>query len=230
MFTGIITHIGTVRTVEPRGDTRLTIDCGFDTADLAIGASVACSGVCLTAVATGPGWFAADASAETLGATTLGHWRPGSRINLERSLRLGDEIGGHIVSGHVDAVARVVSVVPDGDSERWLFALPAAYGRFVAAKGSIALDGISLTVNHVDPGPGPGPDPGPDGAPAAGETAATLFGVNIIAHTRRHTTLGDRAPGDGVNVEIDMLARYVARLSGHDHPAVLRPCPAGAPA
>lgn len=213
MFTGIITDVGRVHAREVRGDTRLTVATGYDVAGIAIGASIACSGACLTVVETGTeadgtGWFAVDVSAETLAATTLGDWDVGTRVNLERSLRLGDELGGHIVSGHIDGLARVVEVTPEGDSERWLFALPPTFGPFVAAKGSIALDGVSLTVNHVEPG--------------AAATDETLFGVNIIPHTRAHTTFADRRRGDRLNFEIDMLARYVARLTGQDQPAVLR--------
>ncbi|HEY0526275.1 MAG TPA: riboflavin synthase [Stellaceae bacterium] len=195
MFTGIITDIGTVRAVVPGGDTRFEIATGYDTASLALGASVACSGACLTVIETGPDWFAVQASAETLARTTLGGWRPGTRINLERALRLGDELGGHIVSGHVDGVATIVSRRPEGDSLRFAFELPETFARAVAPKGSIAIDGVSLTVNEVD---------GP------------RFGVNIIPHTQSWTTFGFMQSGDHVNFEIDMLARYVARLLGKD--------------
>ncbi len=192
MFTGIVTDVGRVRSIERRGDVRFTIETGFDVADLPVGASVACAGVCLTVVAVLDGAFAVDASAETLSRTTLGGWREGSRVNLERALRVGDELGGHITTGHVDAVGRVVGITPDGDSLRMEFEVPKPLARFVAEKGSICIDGVSLTVNAVD---------GP------------RFGVNIIPHTREHTTLGALAPGDAVNVEIDILARYVARLA-----------------
>jgi len=157
-----------------------------------LGASIACSGCCLTAVDLGGDWFAVDASAESLSKTTLGRLRPGSRVNLERSLRIGDELGGHLVSGHVDGVAEVLAAVPENASVRWRFRLPPGLPRFVAAKGSVAIDGVSLTVNEVE---------GPE------------FGVNIIPHTAAVTTFGTLQPGDAVNIEIDMLARYVARLA-----------------
>ena len=198
MFTGIITDIGRVRSIKPRGDTRFEIETAYDTSTIEIGASIACSGACLTVVDKGDGWFAVDVSAETLAKTNLGTWREGTPINLERSLRLGDELGGHLVYGHVDATGRLVSATPDGGSLRLDFALARALGRFVAAKGSIAVDGVSLTVNSVR-----------DDA-AGGET---VFGVNIIPHTRDATTLGALVPGQAVNMEVDMLARYVARLS-----------------
>lgn len=195
MFTGIITDVGRVRAIRPDGDTRIEIETAYDTAGVAIGASIACSGCCLTVVERGRGWFAVTASAETLSVTTLGAWQPGSPVNLERALRVGDELGGHIVSGHVDGVAEVVSRRPEGDSVRIRFRLPEALARFVASKGSVAVDGISLTVNETDP---------------------SGFGVNIIPHTLAHTTLGTTAVGDSVNIEVDMLARYVARLAGRD--------------
>jgi riboflavin synthase len=177
---------------------RLEIATSWPTDGIAIGASIACSGCCLTVVAKGEGWMAFQASGETLARTTLGGWVAGTRVNLERSLRLGDELGGHLVYGHVDATGRLVSATPDGGSLRLDFALARALGRFVAAKGSIAVDGVSLTVNSVR-----------DDA-AGGET---VFGVNVIPHTRDATTLGSLVPGQGVNMEVDMLARYVARLS-----------------
>lgn len=196
MFTGIVSALGTVRTITPIGDgkdMRLVIAAPWpDTAGIAVGASIACSGCCLTATELGPDWFAADASAETLGCTTLGTWQPGTRVNLERSLRMGDELGGHIVSGHVDGVGTAVSATPENGSTRWTFRVPQALARFIAAKGSVAVDGVSLTVNAVD-----------------GDT----FGVNIIPHTESVTRFGALAPGDAVNIEIDMLARYVARLA-----------------
>jgi len=191
MFTGIITDVGKVAAIERRGDTRIRIETGYDTAKIALGASIACSGPCLTVVDKGAAWFAVDASAETLARTTLGGWTPGTLVNLERPLRLGDELGGHIVSGHVDGVARVLDTAPEGDSVRFVFEAPGDLGRFIAPKGSVALDGVSLTVNEV---------------------AGARFGVNIIAHTRRHTNFGRLGAGDRVNLEIDMLARYVARL------------------
>jgi riboflavin synthase len=196
MFTGIVTALGTVRSIRPLGngqDMRLTIATPWqDMASIAIGASIACSGCCLTATELGPDWFAADASAETLACTTLGRWRVGTRINLERSLRLGDELGGHIVSGHVDGIGEAVSATPENASTRWTFRVPHHLARFIAAKGSVAVDGVSLTVNAVD-----------------GDT----FGVNVIPHTAEVTTFGSLAPGHAVNIEIDMLARYVARLA-----------------
>lgn len=197
MFTGIITDIGRVKTVTPGGDTRFVLETGFDTATIDIGASIACSGACLTVIETGPHWFAVAASAETLSKTTLGGWREGTRVNLERALRMGDELGGHIVSGHVDGTGQLESIVPEGDSLRLVIGLPDSLKRFVAPKGSVTLDGVSLTVNSVDD---------------------NRFGVNIIEHTRKATTLGDCRPGDVVNVEIDMLARYVARLLDKEQP------------
>jgi len=191
MFTGIITDVGRVRAIVPRGDTRIEIETAYDTATIEIGASIACSGPCLTVVEKGAGWFAVEASAETLSRTTLAGWKTGARVNLERALRVGEELGGHIVSGHVDAVAHVLDTRPEGDSVRFDFEAPEAFKSFVAAKGSIALDGVSLTVNEVD---------------------GNRFGVNVISHTRACTTFGERAKGDAVNMEIDMLARYVGRL------------------
>ena len=197
MFTGIITDMGEVIAIEKRGDTRLTIATAYDPDDIAMGASIACSGCCLTAVETGRlqdgrGFFAVDASAETLARTTLGAWKVGTRINLERPLRMGDELGGHVVSGHVDDVGEIVAIEPEGDSLRFRFRVSQAISRFIAPKGSVSLDGTSLTVNEVE---------------------ANEFGVNIIPHTQAVTTWGKAKPGDRVNVEIDMLARYVARLS-----------------
>ena len=200
MFTGIVTALGTVRALTPLGggrDMRLEISApellgNPDRPPPALGASIACSGCCLTAVALGPDWFAVDASAETLAHTTLGSWQVGTRVNLERSLRLGDELGGHLVSGHVDGVGEVIAAVPENASVRWQFRVPPALARFIAAKGSIAVDGVSLTVNEV---------------------TNDTFGVNIIPHTAAVTRFGLLAPGDAVNLEIDMLARYVARLA-----------------
>ena len=193
MFTGIITDVGRVRSIERSGDTRFTIETVFDMETVPIGASIANNGVCLTVVDKGPGWFAVQASGETLSKTTLGGWAEGTRVNLERALKMGDELGGHIVSGHVDGVATVVEVRPEGDSVRLTFEAPAELERFVAPKGSVALDGVSLTVNEVD---------------------GRRFGVNIIPHTQVATTFGQLKPGCSVNMEIDMLARYVARLVG----------------
>ena len=200
MFTGIITDIGRVAQVAMRGDVRARIDCGYDMAGVAIGASIACDGVCLTVVAKGEGadgtggWFDVDISAETLGKTNIGAngWPVGKRLNLERALRVGDELGGHIVSGHVDGVARIVDARPEGDSLRLTLEAPADLARFIAEKGSVALNGTSLTVNEVE---------------------GNRFGVNLIPHTQQVTTWGEAAVGDAVNLEIDTLARYVARLA-----------------
>ena len=198
MFTGIVTDLGTVREIQPLGDgqdMRVVIGTSptflAEPAPVAIGASIACSGCCLTAVQLGGDWFAVDASAESLSKTTLGRLSPGSRINLERSLRMGDELGGHLVSGHVDGVAEVLSAVPENGSVRYRFRLPEHLAPFVAAKGSVAVDGISLTVNEVE---------------------GAVFGVNVIPHTAAVTTFGTLQPGGFVNIEIDTLARYVARL------------------
>lgn len=191
MFTGIVTDIGTVIAREQRGDTRFRIRTAFDTDSIAIGASIACSGCCLTVVQTGADWFAVDVSAETLSRTTLGQWGEGSRINLERSLKVGDELGGHIVSGHVDGLADVVQAAPEGDSLRLEFRVPDALAGFVAEKGSVALDGVSLTVNAVQ---------------------GNVFGINLIPHTQQVTTLGGLQAGHRVNFEVDTLARYVGRL------------------
>jgi riboflavin synthase len=196
MFTGIVTDVGEVLAVEPReGLHRLTIACRYDRALIEDGASIACSGVCLTVVAagveSGRTWFAADAAAETLSVTTVGRWRAGRRINLERSLKMGDELGGHLVAGHVDGVAEVLSREELTDSARFCFRAPAALARFIAPKGSVALDGISLTVNEV-----------------VGDT----FSVLIIPHTLSVTTFGALRAGDSVNLEADLMARYAARL------------------
>lgn len=194
MFTGIVTDIGQVRHVELRGDTHLVIGTGFDVAAIDIGASIACSGCCLTVVDKGTAtdrWFAVTASAETLSKTTLGSWKAGDRVNLERPLRLGDELGGHIVTGHIDGVAAIMSAAPEGESLRLVLEVPAAQARFIAAKGSVALDGVSLTVNEAD---------------------GARFGVNIIPHTLKATTFGNAKAGTKVNFEVDLLARYVGRL------------------
>jgi len=192
MFTGIVTDVGTVRKVDRRGDTHFVIGTNYATAAIDVGASIACHGVCLTVVEKGEGWFGVDASAETLSKTVLGDWREGTRVNLERPLRMGDELGGHVVSGHIDGVGTIVSVTPEGDSKRIRFRLPETLARYVAPKGSIAINGTSLTVNEVE---------------------GAEFGVNIIPHTQSVTTWGAAMAGDRVNVEIDMLARYVARLA-----------------
>ncbi|QXQ06980.1 riboflavin synthase [Sphingosinicellaceae bacterium] len=195
MFTGIITDIGSVIDTEARGDLRVRIRTAYELDGVALGASIACSGVCLTVVEKGPDWFAVDVSGETR-SKTADRWQAGSRLNLERALKVGDELGGHIVQGHVDAVARLVSAVGEGDSTRLTFVAPKAIAGFIAPKGSIALDGISLTVNAVaDVGDG------------------VEFGVNIIPHTAAWTTLGETmTPGASVNVEIDVLARYLGRM------------------
>ena len=193
MFTGIITDVGRIAACEKRGDLRARITTAYDTGAIDIGASIACDGVCLTVVALGPDWFDVDISAETVSKTNIGAngWAVGQRINLERALKVGDELGGHIVSGHVDGVAEVVARRDEGDSTRLTFRAPADLAGFIAPKGSVALNGTSLTVNEVE---------------------GREFGVNLIAHTKTVTTWGDVAVGDLVNLEIDTLARYVARL------------------
>ncbi len=198
MFTGIITDVGSVRSIERRGDIRVVIATAYDTDTIDIGASIACSGPCLTVVDKGEDWFAVDVSAETMACTALDAWQPGARVNLERSLRVGEELGGHIVTGHVDGVGEIVAMQLEGDSVRLAIRMPAAIAPFVAPKGAIAMDGISLTVNEVEPDAGDGP----------------RFGVNIIPHTQAKTTLGTAAPGMRVNLEIDILARYISRLAG----------------
>ncbi|MDX1820515.1 MAG: riboflavin synthase [Paracoccaceae bacterium] len=196
MFTGIITDIGTLRQVEQRGDLRARIGTAYRVEGIDMGASIACDGVCLTVVAKGTddrgGWFDVDISAETVSKTNLSGWAAGKRVNLERALKVGDELGGHIVSGHVDGLAEVVAIRDDGDSTRVTLRAPKTLARFIAPKGSVALNGTSLTVNEVD---------GCD------------FGINFIPHTKQMTTWGDVALGDHVNLEIDTLARYVARLA-----------------
>jgi riboflavin synthase len=196
MFTGIITDVGTIRSVEQRGDLRLLIGCGYDMDGVALGASIACSGVCLTVVDKGSDWFAVDVSGETIARTGPERWRQGAQLNLERSLRVGDELGGHIVTGHVDGVAQVLGTCPEGGSVRIGFSVPYELGRSIAAKGSVALDGVSLTVNEV----------------REAEDASTHFAVNVIPHTAAHTTLGNLAPSQQCNVEVDVLARYLARM------------------
>jgi riboflavin synthase len=195
MFTGIITDIGHVSAVEARGDLRVTIATSYDTAGLAIGASVACSGVCLTVVAKAPGQFSVDVSHETQSRTAAGQWVAGRRLNLERALKVGDELGGHIVTGHVDAVGTIESVAPDGDSTRIAIQVPKAIAPFIAPKGSVCLDGVSLTVNTVTDNP-----------------AGAVFTINIIPHTASWTTFDSVKPGDEINIEIDVLARYLARM------------------
>jgi riboflavin synthase len=196
MFTGIVTDIGTVRGIEKRGDTHVAIATHFDVGEIRIGASIACAGVCLTVVekgSAGDRWFAVTASEETLSKTNLGGWQTGRHVNLERPLRVGDELGGHIVTGHIDGTAEILSIAPEGESMRMTFEVPEDYARFIAPKGSVALDGVSLTVNDMD---------------------GRHFGVNLIPHTLNVTTLGEARMGDRVNFEIDVLARYVARLTG----------------
>lgn len=197
MFTGIVTDIGEVVGVEKRGDTRFMIATSYAPESIAVGASISCAGCCLTAIEmskskVGRGTFTVDASAETLSKTTLKNWKAGTRINLERALKIGDELGGHIVSGHVDGLGEIISITPEGDSERFRFSAPDDIARFIAQKGSVTLDGTSFTVNEVE---------------------GNQFGVNIIPHTQAVTTWGHARVGDAVNIEIDMLARYVARLA-----------------
>ncbi len=197
MFTGIVTDVGEVNTVDPRAEglARLEIGCRYDPATIDIGASIACSGVCLTVVARGRGgnrtWFAVDAAAETLRLTTVGAWRRGTRVNLERALRIGDELGGHLVAGHADGIAAVIAREDLTDMARLTLRAPAGLARFIAGKGSVALDGVSLTVN---------------------ETAGDDFSVLIIPYTLKATTLGVLDVGDKVNLEVDLMARYAARL------------------
>ena len=195
MFTGIITDIGHIKAIEPRGDLRVVIATAYDTAGLALGASVACSGVCLTVVAKAPGEFSVDVSGETQSRTAAGQWTAGRRLNLERALKVGDELGGHIVTGHVDAVGRIESVEPVGDSTRITIAVPRDIAPFIAEKGSVSLDGVSLTVNSV-----------------ADTADGARFTINIIPHTAQWTTFDTIAAGDEINIEIDVLARYLARM------------------
>lgn len=196
MFTGIVTDVGRVESIEDLADTRIRIACRYDAEGIDIGASISCAGVCLTVVDRGPqdggAWFDVDASAETLSKTNLGEWTAGAGVNLERALKVGEELGGHVVTGHVDGVAEILSVTDEGGSTRLVFRAPGDLSRFIAEKGSVTLNGTSLTVNEVD-----------------GDT----FGVNLIPHTKTVTTWGDAAVGDRINLEIDVLARYVARLA-----------------
>ena len=193
MFTGIITDLGRVRRLQRGVGLQLTIATAFPTEEIAIGASIACSGPCLTVVAVEPGAFSVEASVETLACSTLGDWAEDTPVNLERALRLGDELGGHLVLGHVDGVARLVERRPEGDSVRFTIEAPAELMRYIAPKGSVALDGVSLTVNEIE---------------------GARFGVNLIPYTLAHTSLDDAAPGQRMNLEIDPIARYVARLLG----------------
>lgn len=191
MFTGIITDLGRVRSLAPGAMTRLEVATAYDTDGIALGASICCNGICLSVVDKAPGWFAVEASAETMAVTTLGKWKVGTAVNLERALKAGDELGGHIVSGHVDGVGRVADRRQDGGSIRYVVEAPAALAKFIAPKGSIAVDGVSLTINEVE---------------------GARFGVNIIPITQRETNLGGTHIDDAVNLEIDPVARYVARL------------------
>ena len=196
MFTGIITDVGTIRNTEQRGDLRIVIETAYDTATVATGASIACSGACMTVVDKGPGWFAVDMSGESVSCTAPGLWVAGGKLNLERAMKIGDELGGHIVTGHVDGIGHVISFDKVGDSWRVVVAAPDAVAPYVAAKGSITVDGVSLTVNDV--------------ADQADRTAH--FALNIIPHTAAMTTLGGLKAGTAVNLEIDILARYLARM------------------
>jgi riboflavin synthase len=193
MFTGIVSDVGQVREILPGGDTGFRIAAHYDLGDIAIGASIACAGVCLSVVDKGADWFAVTASAETLARTTLGAWHVGTKVNLERSLKSGDEMGGHVVMGHVDAVAEIRERRPEGDSLRLVLEVPPTYETAIATKGSVALDGVSLTVNEI---------------------MGRRFGVNIIPITQAKTTFGGIAVGDRVNLEIDVIARYIARILG----------------
>lgn len=192
MFTGIVTDLGTIVSLDQQGDLRARIQTGYDTAGIDMGASIASDGVCLTVVDLGPDWYDVQISAETVNMTNVGAWTVGKRVNLERALKVGDELGGHIVSGHVDGVAEVISIVDEGDSTRVQMRAPDDLARFIASKGSVALNGTSLTVNEVQ---------------------GNIFGINFIPHTKEVTTWGNVALGDAVNLEIDTLARYVARLA-----------------
>ncbi|MCW4462255.1 riboflavin synthase [Sphingomonas sp. BT-65] len=198
MFTGIVTDIGTIDAVENRGDLRVRIATAYDTATVDLGASIACSGVCLTVVDKAPGWFAVDVSHETV-SRTADQWAQGRKLNLERALKVGDELGGHIVTGHVDGTGTVLDIEPDGESKRIGLSVPRALAPFIAAKGSITIDGVSLTVNEI--------------ADQADGTAN--FTVNLIPHTQAVTTLGALAQGQAVNLEIDVLARYLQRMEAH---------------
>ncbi|MFM9853158.1 MAG: riboflavin synthase [Sphingomonadaceae bacterium] len=196
MFTGIITDVGTVRSSDQRGDLRLIIACGYDLAGVDLGASIACSGCCLTVVDRGADWFAVDASAETLSKTAQGQWAEGRKLNLERALKIGDELGGHIVTGHVDGVGEVVGITPEGGSHRVDIRISSDIAPYIAPKGSVTVDGVSLTVNAVADNP--------DGS--------ATFGLNIIPHTWSVTAFADLVVGQPVNIEIDVLARYLARM------------------
>jgi len=192
MFTGIVTDMGEIRDLDQQGDLRVRIGTSYDTSTIDMGASIASDGVCLTVIDLGPDWYDVQVSAETVSKTNLAAWAVGRRVNLERALRVGDELGGHIVSGHVDGVAEVISITDEGDSTRFQFRAPEDLAKFIAPKGSVALNGTSLTVNEVQ---------------------GAVFGINVIPHTKQVTTWGQVAEGDLVNLEIDTMARYVARLA-----------------
>jgi len=195
MFTGIITDIGTIRSIEHRGDLRAVVETAYDTAGVDLGASISCSGVCLTVIDKGPNRFTVDISGETVSRTAQGQWSEGRKLNLERAMKLGDELGGHIVTGHVDGVAEVVRIEPSGDSKTIAFRVARDLAPYIAAKGSVTVDGVSLTVNNVSDGP-----------------EGTDFTVNLIPHTQAVTTLGAIEVGQAVNIEIDVLARYLSRM------------------
>lgn len=197
MFTGIITDVGTIQSITEKGDSRIVIKTAYDTQSIEIGASIACSGTCLTVVDKGEDWFSVDVSAETLSCTNIGTWAEGQAVNLERALKVGDELGGHIVTGHVDALGKILIISPEGDSLRMQFSVPDTLAKYIAEKGSIVINGASLTVNEVIDQDG----------------GQTLFGINIIPHTRENTTFSSAKVGDAVNIEIDILARYVARMN-----------------
>ena len=198
MFTGIITDIGSIRTAQQWGDLRLVIGCAYEMEGVAIGASIACSGVCLTVVDKGPDWFAVNLSGETVSCTAQGAWVEGRALNLERALKVGDELGGHIVTGHIDGIGEVTHLAREGDSHRVRVRAPSELAPFIAAKGSITVDGVSLTVNDV-----------------LDEAGSTTFGLNIIPHTWDVTTFGHLAVGQAMNLEIDVLARYLSRMKDH---------------
>ncbi len=202
MFTGIITDVGTIRKITKNGDARILLNTLFDTTTIDIGASIACSGVCLTVVDKGDDWFAVDVSAETLSCSNLGDWTEGVPVNLERALKVGDELGGHIVTGHVDGVGEVLSITPEGESKRFCFSVPANLTKYIAEKGSITINGVSLTVNEV----------------IDEKDKTSFFGINIIPHTQEKTTFSEMQKGNRVNLEIDVLARYVARMNEYQNP------------
>jgi riboflavin synthase len=196
MFTGIITDIGEVGEITQNGDTRIVIKTSYDTSTIEFGASISCSGVCLTVVDKGQDYFSVDVSAETLSCSSLGDWTIGSKVNLERALKVGEELGGHIVTGHVDAVGEILDIEPEGDSRKFTFSISAKLKAFVASKGSVTINGVSLTVNDL-----------------SDQNDYTEFSINIIPHTQEKTTFGVAKKGDKVNIEIDILARYIARMS-----------------